>query len=100
MQNITRMKALKELQTIPGVGKSISKDLLDLGYRKVAELRAQDPEKMYQNLIALRGRHIDRCVLYVFRCAVYYVSNSRHAPELLKWWNWKDKHPPCAQLGW
>lgn len=92
MQNIARMKALKELQTIPGVGKSISQDLLDLGYRKVEELQAQDPEKMYQNLISLRGRHIDRCVLYVFRCAVYYVSNSRHAPELLKWWNWKDKH--------
>lgn len=92
MQNITGTKALKELQTIPGVGKSISQDLLDLGYRKAEALRAQDPEKMYQNLIALRGRHIDRCVLYVFRCAVYYVSNSRHMPELLKWWSWKDKH--------
>ena len=92
MQNIISMKALKELQTIPGVGKSISRDLLELGYRKVEELRAEDPEKLYQHLIALRGRHIDRCVLYVFRCAVYYASNSRHTPELLKWWNWKDKH--------
>ncbi|MBW1752993.1 MAG: pathogenicity locus, partial [Deltaproteobacteria bacterium] len=45
------MQALKELQTIPGVGKSISQDLVDLGYLKVEELQAEDPEKMYQNLI-------------------------------------------------
>ncbi|NJM89920.1 MAG: hypothetical protein HC847_25010 [Hydrococcus sp. RU_2_2] len=43
------------------------------------------------NSVRLRGQHIDRCVLYVFRCAVYYASNSVREPELLKWWNWKDK---------
>jgi hypothetical protein len=81
----------KEFQSIPGVGKSIGKDLVDLGYRNVDDIRSEDPEEMYQNLIALRGRPIDRCVLYVFRCANYFVSHSVHDPELLKWWNWKDK---------
>ncbi len=85
------MNKLKEFQTIPGVGKIIAQDFVDLGYRKVAELRSENPEIMYQNLIALRGKHIDRCVLYVFRCAKYFVSNSVHDQELLKWWNWKDK---------
>jgi hypothetical protein len=28
--------------------------------------------------------------LYTFRCAVYFVSNQQHEPELLKWWNWTD----------
>ena len=84
------MNALKELQIIPGVGKCLSQDLVDLGYRKVDDLKDSDPEEMYQNLMALRGHHIDRCVLYVFRCAVYYASNSVHEPESLKWWNWKD----------
>ena len=87
------MNALKELQIIPGIGKSLSQDLVDLGHRKVNDLKGADPEEMYQNLMAVRGHHIDRCVLYVFRCAVYYASNSIHAPESLKWWNWKDgKH--------
>jgi len=81
----------KDLQKIPGVGRSISKDLVDLGYRKVNELKGKNPETMYQNLMDLRGEHIDRCVLYVFRCAVYYASNSKHEPDLLKWWNWKDR---------
>lgn len=81
----------KDLQKIPGVGRSISKDLVDLGYRKVNELKGENPETMYQNLVDLRGEHIDRCVLYVFRCAVYYASNSKHEPDLLKWWNWKNR---------
>ena len=82
--------ALKDLQTIPGIGASLSQDLVDLGYQKVNELKGGNPEVIYQRLIALRGEHIDRCVLYAFRCAVYFVSNSVHEPELLKWWKWKD----------
>lgn len=85
------MKTEKEFQIIPGIGKKLSQELLDLGYRKVSELRGEDPEIMYQNLMTLRGHHIDRCVLYVFRCAVYFSSHSKHETELLKWWNWKDK---------
>ena len=84
------MSDAKEFLTIPGIGKSLSQDLVDLGYRKINDLKDADPDTMYQNLTALRGHHIDRCVLYVFRCAIYYASNSVHEPELLKWWNWKD----------
>jgi hypothetical protein len=85
------MESAKELQIIPGVGKRLSQDFVDLGYRKAEDLRGEDPERMYQNLCSQRGQHIDRCVLYVFRCAVYFASNSVHEPELLKWWNWKDR---------
>ncbi|GBE02462.1 pathogenicity locus [bacterium BMS3Bbin06] len=85
------MDALMGFRVIPGVGKSIAQDLVDLGYRKVTELKGESPDVMYQKLISLRGGHIDRCVLYVFRCAVYYAGNTVHEPELLKWWNWKDK---------
>ncbi len=85
------MYSIGEFQAIPGVGKSLAQDLVDLGYRKVADLRDEDPEEMYQNLFDLREQHIDRCVLYVFRCAVYFASNNVFESELLKWWNWKDK---------
>lgn len=82
--------SLRELQSIPGVGASLSLDLVDLGYLKVTSLKGENPENMYQSLMDLRKQHVDRCVLYVFRCAVYYASNSVHEPDLLKWWNWKD----------
>jgi predicted RecB family nuclease len=80
----------QELQIIPGVGPSIAQDLRDLGISKVSELRGRDAEEMFTALCALRGSKIDRCVLYVFRCAVYYATHEPHDPNLLKWWNWKN----------
>jgi hypothetical protein len=80
-----------ELQLIPGVGPSIAVDLRELGIRRVADLRGRDPERMYRRLIALRGEHQDRCLLYVFRCAVYFASTPRPRRELLDWWRWKDQ---------
>jgi len=84
-------QALRDLQVIPGVGPSIAQDLYELGYRAVAQLRNEDPAKMYVELCRRRGEPIDRCVLYVFRCAVYFASHDVHDEELLKWWNWKDR---------
>lgn len=85
------MDTSKDLQRIPGVGKKLARDLADLGYQSVDDLRGEDPGEIYRRLSTLRGCHIDRCVLYVFRAAVYFAENSVHDPELLKWWNWKDR---------
>ena len=79
-----------DLETIPGVGPSIGQALRDLGVHRVEDLAGKDAEEMYKALYELRGANIDRCVLYVFRCAIYFADNRTHDPELLKWWNWKD----------
>jgi hypothetical protein len=86
-----KQQSLKQLQEIPGVGKSISEDLWELGIRRVADLKGRDPEKLYEKRCTQIGTRIDPCLLYVFRGAVYYASHTRHDPELLKWWNWKDR---------
>ena len=91
MVTTERTAILKELRVIPGVGKSIAEDLWNLGLRSVQDLKGQDAEELYVRLCAMQGTQIDRCMLYVFRCAVYYASHEQHDPELLKWWNWKDK---------
>lgn len=79
-----------ELESIPGVGRSIASDLRSLGIHSLADLKGRNPEVMYEQLMQNVGAHVDRCVLYVFRCAVYYASHKTHKPEMLKWWNWKD----------
>lgn len=81
----------RQLRQIPGVGPAVAGDLWDLGFRAVADLRGQDPEAMYERLCALQGTRVDRCMLYVFRCAVYYASTPEPDPELLKWWSWKHR---------
>ncbi len=80
---------LAELRTIPGVGPSIARDLSALGIRRVADLKGRDPEEMYLESCRQAGMRLDRCILYVYRCAVYYASTPRPASEKLKWWNWK-----------
>lgn len=90
----TRDRALRDLQEIPGIGPSLARDLVGLGILRVADLKSRDPESLYRRFERQVGTHVDRCVLYTFRCAVYYARNERHDPRLLKWWNWKDAANP------
>jgi nucleotidyltransferase/DNA polymerase involved in DNA repair len=80
-----------ELETLPGIGSRLAADLRALGVRRVADLKRRDPERLYVELNRLRGRRQDPCVLYAFRCAAYSARTVRPRPELLKWWNWKDR---------
>jgi hypothetical protein len=90
MNDPARTAALRDLRRIPGVGPAVSGDLWNLGIRRVADLRGRDPQALYDELCRFQGIHVDRCMLYVLRCAVYFATEERHDPELLLWWNWKD----------
>ncbi|NTW46488.1 MAG: pathogenicity locus [Candidatus Moranbacteria bacterium] len=81
------------LTEIPGVGKSIAEDLRKIGVRRVADLRGRDPERLYERSNRWAGTVQDRCLLYVFRLAVYYANTKPEDrdSEKLKWWNWKDR---------
>jgi hypothetical protein len=85
--------ALRELRRIPGVGKSIAEDLWGIGIHRIDELRGRDPEALYEEMCERQGVRIDRCMLYVMRCAVYFASEYPHDPDKLLWWNWKDSAP-------
>jgi hypothetical protein len=94
IQNIYK-QTFKELTVIPGVGKSIAADLWNIGIKHVTDLKDKDPEVLYTLSNRFAGQVQDRCLLYVFRCAVYYANTigQEQDPEKLKWWNWKDnKH--------
>jgi hypothetical protein len=63
-----------------------------MGFKHPDEIRGENPGHMYEKICAITGTRVDMCMQYVFGCAVYFVSNANHDPELLKWWNWKDRH--------
>lgn len=90
---MTREQAIKELTIIPGVGKSLATDLWNIGITSIADLKGQNPNKLYDLSNAYAGTVQDRCVLYVFKCAVYFADTpkDKQETEKLKWWNWKDK---------
>ena len=90
---MTAIQTTKKLTSIPGVGKSIAADLYKLGIKHVDDLKGKDPQLLYDKSNQLAGCVQDKCLLYVFRCAVYFAETPTAAQETekLKWWNWKDK---------
>ena len=86
------MKSLAKsgLQTIPGVGPKIEYLLNDVGVFSIEEMKTANPQRLYEDLCNQKAAPVDRCVLYVFRCAKYYATNKDPDPERLKWWKWKD----------
>lgn len=86
-----RDAAIKELKQIPGVGVSIANDLCNIGITRISDLKGKDPQLLYDKSNAYASAIQDRCLLYVFRCAVYYAETpvAEHDAEKLKWWNWK-----------
>lgn len=89
---MNKEETLKELMQIPGVGKSIAKDLMDIGINSILQLKNQSPELLYEKSNKFAGEIQDKCLLYVFRCAVYFAETERehHDADKLKWWYWKD----------
>jgi nucleotidyltransferase/DNA polymerase involved in DNA repair len=87
----TRADSLRDLRRAPGVGPATAADLYELGLRSLDDVAAADPQELYDRLCSLAGTRLDRCVLYVFRCAHHFATHDEHDPELLKWWNWKDR---------
>lgn len=77
------------LQVIPGVGPSIAEDLNRIGITDISDLEGRDPQDLFELSNVDRGAIQDRCLLYTFRCAVYFAEGGRD-PAKLKWWNWKD----------
>lgn len=80
----------QDLKIIPGVGKDMEQHFFDAEIRTVDDLKGKNAEELYEKACAAKGCMIDRCVLYVFRLAVYFAENENHKAEKLKWWNWKD----------
>jgi hypothetical protein len=78
---------------IPGVGKSIARDLYNIGISDIHDLKGRDPHELYNKSNEFAGCIQDRCLLYVFRCAVYFAETPANLQDSqkLKWWIWKDK---------
>ncbi len=88
-----KLEAIQELKQIPGVGNSLANDLWNIGIRSISDLKGKSPENLYDKSNGFANTVQDKCVLYVFRCAVYYANTDKDKrdTEKLKWWNWKDK---------
>ncbi len=95
----TSNKMGTDLKQIPGVGANMAQHLNNIGILWVEDLVGKDPEELYQKNCLKKGYQDDKCVLYVFRCAVYFAEHKEREAEKLKWWYWKDKEYPEKKEG-
>lgn len=84
-----------ELETV--LGPVLTRELDSQGFSSLHQLQNEDPEKLYQRMIARRGKHIDRCVLYTYRCGRYVARTpaKQRVEKLLLWYNWTDSKMPA-----
>lgn len=72
----------------------MERHLNNIGILCIEDLKGKDPEDLYHRDCLYKGFQDDRCVLYVYRCAVYYAEHEKRDPKKLNWWYWKDKEYP------
>lgn len=82
--------AQTKLTVIPTIGPNMEQHLHNIGITCVEDLAGADPDDLYQRDAAFHGKPSDRCVLYVYRMAVYYANTEHPDPKKLKWWLWSD----------
>ena len=89
----SKAASLKELRKIPGVGKVVATDLWNMGYRSISDLKGENAELLYIRHNDQKKQVQDICMLYTFRCAVYFANTygQLQDKEKLKWWYWKDQ---------
>lgn len=75
---MTREQSLKELQVIPGVGKSIAKDLWDIDIRCVEDLIDKDPQKY-----STTNRTKLQALYKTVACCTYFVARFTLLKQLL-----------------
>ena len=88
--NYIEVILMSEFTKIPYVRKATKASLKLIGYKTLDSLKGADSEQMYQKECEIRGVHVDRCQLYMYRMIVYYANTKNPDSKELKWWYWKD----------
>ena len=75
------------LNRIPGMDLPSVRDLLDLGFQQVEELRGRAPEVLFEDIRNLREK-TPPVRLHFLRMAVYFSESDDPDPQLMEAWKW------------
>jgi len=82
MSKATRTQDVITFTDIPNVGKAMERDFLLLGLKSPADLKKQDPYKLYQKLCKKSGVRQDPCVLDTYLAVIDFMNGAEAKP----WW--------------
>lgn len=78
------LTALAAFQSIPSVGPKFARDLIDMGYYAIAQLKDKDGAELLNQHERLIGAWTDPCVEDQFRLVVHYAN---HPDSKKQWWD-------------
>ena len=81
-----------DLRMVPGIGAKKEKELIELGYGSLEELKNADPDELYVKACLKEGWQLDKCVLYAFRCAVAFAKDPAPNLDNYRWWYFCDEN--------
>ncbi len=77
------------LMKIPRIQIPVVRDLIDLGFAEVEELKGRAPEALLDEL-RKKKPNTPQDRLYAFRMAIYYAETPDPDPKRLHPWAWQD----------
>ena len=80
-------KTVSQLESLPNIGKAISKDLRLIGVDYPQVLIGKDAFQLYYLLCDKKGQRIDHCVIDVFMSVIHYMEGGEAQP----WWVFTEK---------
>jgi predicted DNA-binding transcriptional regulator YafY len=80
--------AWRAFQALGSIGPACALDLVQLGFRKVEDLRGQDPVELYTRLCELTGARQDPCVEDTLRCAIAQAEAPDLPDKWRQWYHW------------
>ncbi|MGC9351045.1 MAG: helix-hairpin-helix domain-containing protein [Sulfurovum sp.] len=92
-KKVVREKTIK-LTDLPNIGKSLAKDLKDIGIDTPAKLEGKDPYALYQGLCGIRGERQDPCVLDIF----ISITDFMNGGEPRVWWDYTEERKEKYKL--
>ena len=81
----------RQLGDLISIGPAMLRDFELLRIRSIAHLGRRNPQRMYEKLGRVTGKHQDICVLDAFCAAVAQARNSRLPAVQCQWWYWSRK---------
>ncbi|MFT7880302.1 MAG: helix-hairpin-helix domain-containing protein [Sulfurimonas sp.] len=72
------------LTDLPNIGKSLAKDLEDIGIDTPEKLKGKTPYTLYQRLCEVRGERQDPCILDIF----ISITDFMNGGEPKVWWDY------------
>ena len=87
----------RSLRDLVSVGPAMTRDFEILGIHTVAQLAAQDPKHLYEELCSLTGKRQDICCLDVFTAAIAQARDPWLPREQCQWWYWSRMRKAASE---